>query len=114
MATSKFKPTTKKAVQKTINLVASATASPYNILIPIKGARYVWVKHPARTGIRHLDVKSEEFTNAMLELFKSGFGVRIAAELEKFAAADPQWAAVSLQLAENLTALGYVPAESEF
>jgi hypothetical protein len=89
------KPAGKKSERKEQTAAQVALTSPYNTMIPLHEAAYVYVAHPSTRKLIHCSTSSVMFLDLMKELFDLGVGQRLLQEFAEFSASDPRWSEVA-------------------
>lgn len=113
MATRKPVTSVRKNERKEVNLALSALTSPYNTLMPIQDAAYVWLTHPITRKSRRLRTTSPDFFAAMTELFELGIGERIRREFDQFAVTDARWSDVASAVEAHINAATAVEQDAQ-
>lgn len=85
------KPAGKKSERKEQSAAQTALTSPYNTMIPLFEAAYVYVAHPVTRKLIHCSTSSEKFLDLMKEIFDLGAGPRIMREFAEFSVIDSRW-----------------------
>ena len=98
--------TGKKTERKVQTAAQAALTSPYNIMIPLFEAAYVYVAHPTTRKLMHLSTSSEAFLAVMKELFDLGVGPRLVREFAEFELLDARWEAVAARVDAHVNAAG--------
>jgi hypothetical protein len=98
------KPTGKKVERKEQSAAQAALTSPYNTMIPLYEAAYVYVAHPTTRKLIHCSTSSDSFLALMKELFDLGIGPRLVREFGEFAAIDSRWSAVAARVEAHVNA----------
>lgn len=88
----------KRPERKEQSAAQAAVTSPYNTMIPLLDAAYVYVAHPTTRKLIHCSTSSEKFLVLMKELFDLGVGPRLMREFDEFTAYDARWADVAARV----------------
>jgi hypothetical protein len=83
--------------------IQSAMNSNYNVLVPLRDAKYAYIKNPITQKTVHLSTQSEEFFEMIMELCGKGLTEKLREEVISFSnEIDVKWSNVLEKVDERL------------